>query len=185
MQFMAAAAGDAGRPGLYFAAHDPAAHMKWLYAHEHNDNDSNNDTLTDARLSRSQQFLRDEARIPGPTAADSSSSRIGHCSNPLAPGGFPFGKGQAIDPGTQSLTITTLIEGAGKPLDVSGYTLPFALAVGVLPPEEAAPMWYSASMIYRDWALQNAEWTAKGPIAQRPSEYAQWFLDLNVSVYDR
>ena len=45
----------------------------------------------------------------------------------------------AVDPGTQSLTITTLIEQAGTPLNASGYTLPFALAVGVLPPEEMAP----------------------------------------------
>ena len=158
--------------------------MKRLYAHEHT---SGNGTA-DTSLSRSQQFLHDEAKTAlGSTAV----GKPGHCSNPLAPGGFPNGKGQSIDPGTQSLTITTLVEGAGTPLNASGYALPFSLAVGVLPPEETAPMWYSASMIYRDWALNHAEWTAGGPIAQRQNEYAQWFLDLNVWVnsgwqcYDR
>ena len=183
MQFMAAA-GESDRPGLYFAAHDPAAHMKWLYAHEHTSGNSTPDTT----LSRSQQFLHDEAKTAGSTAAGQTELQ---CNNPLAVGGFPNGKGHSIDPGTQSLTITTLVEGAGAPLNASGYTLPFSLAVGVLPPEETSPMWYSAAMIYRDWALNHAEWTATGPIAQRQNEYAQWFLDLNVWVnsgwqcYDR
>ena len=52
-------------------------------------------------------------------------------------------------------------------------------------------MWYSASMIYRQWALASAQWTQQGPIASRPSDFPQWYLSLNVWVnsgwqcYDR
>ena len=186
MQFMAAMS-ETSRPGIYFAAHDSAAHLKWLYAHEHGVANSNNSNSR--QLSRSEQFLRDESRSMGEKGLSLGAMS---CRNPLATG-FPFGKGQLMDPGTQSLTITTLIEGAGSTLNATGYTLPFLLSVAVLPPEGFAgtPLWYSAAMIYRNWALTNAEWTAKGPIAQRKSDYAQWFLDLNVWVnsgwqcYDR
>ena len=52
-------------------------------------------------------------------------------------------------------------------------------------------MWYRAAMVYRKWALASAQWTKQGPIASRPAEFPQWYLDLNVWVnsgwqcYDR
>lgn len=113
------------------------------------------------------------------------------CNNPLAPNMFPLGEvWTGVPVGTQSLTITTLLEGAGRVLNATGYTLPFPLAVAPLT-SSSTPVWYRAAEVYRSWVLTGAEWTRPGPIAQRPEHFAQWFLDLNVWVnsgwqcYDR
>jgi hypothetical protein len=178
MQFMAAKGGSAAAAPLYFAAHDPAAHQKHLFAHEHNGGPDDGPT---------HNFV-------GESAPDEATPALS-CSDPFAPGAFPFRGGGGATPGTQSLTITTLLEGAGAVLNSSGYMLPFELAVAPLAPTQtgagSSPMWYRAAMVYRKWALASAQWTQQGPIASRPAEFPQWYLDLNVWVnsgwqcYDR
>ena len=172
MQFAAAWGGNAaadGHGGMYFAAHDAGAHMKYLYAHEH----------SHSRHTAVSALERGDEEPSTPLSDGTGFS----CSTPLAPHGFPFVSDGTLPMGTQSLTVTTLVEGAGALLNSSGYVLPFVLAVAPLPVKaSAAPLWYAAAQLYRAWALSSAEWTQKGPIAARPHDFPQWFLDLNVWV---
>ena len=173
MQFMAAR-GKGDSPAMYFAAHDPAAHQKWLLAYEHD--------------GREPQAVMAQGADPSVQLGGKGGP---DCTAPVAKDAYPL-SGGANEAGTQSLTITTLLEGAGN-VRTAPYTLPFELAVAPLPPSSAtkAPMWFSAAQIYRRWALESADWTKKGPIAQRQSDFPQWYLDLNVWVnsgwqcYDR
>ena len=183
MQFMAAR-GKGDSPAMYFAAHDPAAHQKWLLAYEHDGREPQPVMAQGADPSR--PLLREAGTEDGKSGPD--------CTAPVAKDAYPLGaRGAGANAaGTQSLTITTLLEGAGN-VRTGPYTLPFELAVAPLPPSSAteAPMWYSAAQVYRRWALSSAEWTRKGPIAQRQADFPQWYLDLNVWVnsgwqcYDR
>lgn len=108
MQFMAAKGAAEGAGAVYFAAHDPAAHQKHLFAHEHG---GPSHTGAEGRL------------MPPP---DESAPLLGEsahalsCSDPFAPGAYPFRGGAGSAPGTQSLTITTLLEGAGSLLNSTG-----------------------------------------------------------------
>lgn len=180
MQFMATS-------GLYFAAHDSAAHHKYLTVHEHT-------AVTQAPADAENRTVSSTQKLEDVSQATSSPESLREgttpdCNNPLAPNGFPLGVNTGVPAKTQSMTVTTLLEGAGAPLSAAGYTLPFELAVGPL--GGPGPMWYQAAEIYRSWALVNAEWTRLGPVADRPTHFPKWFLDLNVWVnsgwqcYDR
>eukprot|EP00937_MAST-01D_sp_MAST-1D-sp2_P001008 g1008.t1 len=207
MQFMAAwgapgdghanddgngAADSEGGGGMYFAAHDAAAHMKYLYAHEHPAAPRGGAAAASAAAARAAAHLRPSAwsraafDTDGQAHAHAQAQGAGQvpapdCITPLAPHGFPYVGGPAR---TQSLTLTTLVEGAGQFVsNVTGYRLPFELAVAPLaPPTPELPAWFAASQIYRGWALPSAQWTRKGPVRARPDDFPPWYLDLNVWV---
>eukprot|EP00038_Savillea_parva_P020141 m.30501 g.30501 ORF g.30501 m.30501 type:complete len:884 (+) comp4717_c0_seq1:66-2717(+) len=173
MQFMAATSGGDASTGLYFAAHDGAAHQKYLIAHEHT-------THSDTTPSPSESVA----------SASTGNGGTVDCTNPMASGAFPAGPSRS-PPNTQSLTITTVVENAGSLLNNSGYRLPFVFGVGPVATRAGQPMWYHAAEMYQAWALTGAGWTRSGPVAQRTTHFPRWFLDLNVWVnsgwqcYDR
>lgn len=76
-----------------------------------------------------------------------------------------------------TLGFTIYPQGAGLPIKTFSNT--YSVAVGVISgvsPERGRPLWYEAAIIYRGWALAEAQWTKKGPIrtttaAKLPSWY--------------
>lgn len=88
--------------------------------------------------------------------------------------------------GTLSLGFELTPEGAADPALLAGnrtYTVPFPFVVGVTPLDGTDASWYSASQVYRSWALTGAHWTKPGPISHRTRPaVAEWLLHTDVWV---
>ena len=41
-------------------------------------------------------------------------------------------------------------------------------------------MWYESAMIYRSWALENTEWTVKGPLNTYKHPLPKWYRNNNI-----
>ena len=110
MQFMAAGpvaregAGSEMDAALYFAAHDASANYKWLVAREHDNKESRTEEHASGGRTGDTVFPSTPIAVADGMGFD--------CTSPLSPQAFPFGNGDAA--GTQSMTITTLVEGAGQ-----------------------------------------------------------------------
>jgi hypothetical protein len=114
MQFMTAGpvaregAGSEDDAALYFAAHDASANYKWLVGREHNNNDDSSGSTNDKHVTGEQAG---DAMLPRATIPVDDGVGF-DCASPLSQQAFPIGNGCVA--GTQSLTITTLVEGAGQ-----------------------------------------------------------------------
>jgi hypothetical protein len=84
--------------------------------------------------------------------------------------------------GAAALSYTIYPPNAGVPLAPgSTWTAPYRLAVGVLQDvsaDEGRPLWSEAAEVYRNWAIQNAEWVKAGTLAQRAAAIAQGTADV-------
>ena len=115
MQFMTAGsvardgAGSAGDTAVYFAAHDASANYKWFVAREHNSHDVDyNTNVGDEHASGTHTG---DTTLPWATIPVKEGVGF-DCTSPLSQQAFPTGNGCVA--GTQSMTITTLVEGAGQ-----------------------------------------------------------------------
>lgn len=83
-----------------------------------------------------------------------------------------------------ALSIVAYPTDAGKPLGpFTKWSMPYPVSVGVvsnIDPVNSRPLWFEASMIYREWALKNAEWTKKGPLSSRPETLSNSLRNNNL-----
>eukprot|EP01114_Cavostelium_apophysatum_P014143 TRINITY_DN3588_c0_g1_i1.p1 TRINITY_DN3588_c0_g1~~TRINITY_DN3588_c0_g1_i1.p1 ORF type:complete len:789 (+),score=123.39 TRINITY_DN3588_c0_g1_i1:40-2367(+) len=54
------------------------------------------------------------------------------------------------------------------------YDIPYDIVIGPYSGD-----WWDAAQIYRKWALENAEWTEKGPISNR-TDMPEWFIETPI-----
>lgn len=87
-----------------------------------------------------------------------------------------------------ALTIVVYPPEEGIPLSQNiSYFSPYNIAIGIVPDistDAGKPLWSEAALIYRSWALENAEWTRNGPISSpiRSKEFPQWHLNNNIWI---
>ena len=97
---------------------------------------------------------------------------------------FPTWRRTAADKSFSALSITIYPADAGMPLSAGTiWAAPYDIAVGIIQNVSAKngrPMWYEAAMMYRPWALKEAEWTVKGPLAVSKSPLPGWYTQNNV-----
>ena len=83
-------------------------------------------------------------------------------------------KGMSIDSEerTQMLSFSADHYPEGMTEEQSSFELGYEVVTGIYEGD-----WYDAGQIYRDWALDEATWTAEGPVAER-DDIPEWFKEI-------
>jgi hypothetical protein len=88
--------------------------------------------------------------------------------------------------GDAALSMTIFPPNAGLPLALGAtWTAPYKLAIGVLQDvssDQGRPLWAEAAQQYRQWALQHADWTRPGTLAEREEKKLKQEAALSKNV---